>query len=417
LALLLGFAFVGAAAGGFRWLDRRLPSPYRLRDIRPAEKTVVHDAHGQAIHEFFKENRDRVPLARMPKPLVAAILATEDRKFYEHWGVDVFGILRAWTKNCAREPPPGGSTITQQLARNLFLTHDRTYKRKVQELILALRIERILEGRDPRALPEPGLLRRRRLRGPGGGHTSSTARSRPSISPSAHSSRASPATRATSTPPLPRSGAATPSRRAECHARDRSDRRAPARASRGHTDRDRGDPGLIARRSLLPPEIVRQYLIERYGGCSSRGWACVSTTLDLELQRVAEAAEQRLTELERELQSAGDPGDLPRAAPAGRGRWREAGPARLPPGRASAWTRGPGTCSRWSAAGASPRARSTAPTRPSASRVGIQPFIYGGDRQRIPRLDIVLDTPVHFQGATPDEEWRPQNYSGDFPGL
>jgi len=97
LAVLLGFCLLGVFFAGFRWVDRHLPSPYRLRDIQPPQKTVVLDINERVVHEFFRENRDVVPLSAIPKPLVEAILATEDRKFYEHWGVDVFGVLRAMT--------------------------------------------------------------------------------------------------------------------------------------------------------------------------------------------------------------------------------------------------------------------------------------------------------------------------------
>src|SRR5688572_20494474 len=142
--VVVSFVLLGLTATGFRWLERQLPSPYRLKEIQPAQKTVVYDLHGDTIYEFYKENRDLLPLAAMPKPIVEAILATEDRKFYQHYGIDFAGMVRAGVRNLKdRKVRQGASTITQQLARNLFLTHDRTWKRKVQEIVLALRIERL----------------------------------------------------------------------------------------------------------------------------------------------------------------------------------------------------------------------------------------------------------------------------------
>ena len=98
----------------------------------------------------------------MPK----AFIAIEDRRFYEHHGVDPFGIGRAFVANVLhRGVAQGGSTITQQLAKNLFLTQERTINRKLQEALLALWLERkFSKDADPRALSQPRLFRLRRLR-------------------------------------------------------------------------------------------------------------------------------------------------------------------------------------------------------------------------------------------------------------
>jgi len=121
-----------------------LPSPQKLQTIEPAVKTEVYDINGKLIHEFFKENRSLVPLNRIPRNLVSGIIVVEDRQFRKHWGIDIFGIGRAAVKNAfAGKVREGGSTITMQLARNLFLTRERTLNRKIKEAILALRIERM----------------------------------------------------------------------------------------------------------------------------------------------------------------------------------------------------------------------------------------------------------------------------------
>jgi penicillin-binding protein 1A len=138
------FLLAGVLFSAFRWASLGLPSPQKLQTIEPAVKTEVYDINRRLIHEFFKENRSLVPLNRIPRYLVNGIIVVEDRQFRKHWGIDIFGIGRAAVKNVfAGEVREGASTITMQLARNLFLTRERTMSRKIKEAILALRIERV----------------------------------------------------------------------------------------------------------------------------------------------------------------------------------------------------------------------------------------------------------------------------------
>jgi penicillin-binding protein 1A len=133
---------IGVGIGVANWLRKDLPSPTNLQTIAPPVKTLVYDRNEKLVHEFFKENRSIVPLREIPRPLVQAILAIEDRRFYSHWGIDPIRLGRALiTDIIARRPEQGGSTITQQLARNLFLTHEKTMTRKLKEIVLAIRIE------------------------------------------------------------------------------------------------------------------------------------------------------------------------------------------------------------------------------------------------------------------------------------
>jgi len=138
------FVLAGILFSASRWASKGLPSPEKLQTIEPAVKTEVYDINGELIHEFFKENRSLVPLHRIPQHLLDGIIVVEDRQFRKHWGIDIFGIGRAAVKNVfAGRVREGGSTITMQLARNLFLTQERTMRRKVKEAVLALRIERM----------------------------------------------------------------------------------------------------------------------------------------------------------------------------------------------------------------------------------------------------------------------------------
>ena len=133
---------VGVGIGVANWARQDLPSPASLQTIAPPVKTLVYDVNGKLVHEFYKENRSLVPLRQIPRAMVDAILSIEDRRFYQHWGIDPVRLLGALIQDViARRPEQGASTITQQLARNLFLTHEKTVSRKIKEAILAVRIE------------------------------------------------------------------------------------------------------------------------------------------------------------------------------------------------------------------------------------------------------------------------------------
>jgi penicillin-binding protein 1A len=141
LAVLVFLA--GSMLGAYRYFSRDLPTTARLESIEPSLKTQIFAADGTVIGEFYEQDRALVPLEEVPEYFKNAIIAVEDRKFYSHWGVDIFGIARAFLKDLiARRWVQGASTITQQLARNLFLTFDVTFQRKIKETLLAMKIER-----------------------------------------------------------------------------------------------------------------------------------------------------------------------------------------------------------------------------------------------------------------------------------
>jgi penicillin-binding protein 1A len=137
------FGSAGVVFGLAQWLRRDLPTPAQVAAIPVPVKTVVYDARGRVLHEFYRENRSPVPLRAIPRSLVNATLSTEDRNFYHHWGVDLWGVARAAVTDVLHmRRTQGGSTITQQLARNLFLTHERSFTRKLKEVALAIELER-----------------------------------------------------------------------------------------------------------------------------------------------------------------------------------------------------------------------------------------------------------------------------------
>jgi penicillin-binding protein 1A len=143
LAVVLGG---GAVAGVLWYFSQDLPSLDLLQNYQPSLVTRVYSDDRQVIGQFFIERRILTPLGEIPKPLIQAVIAVEDARFFEHPGLDVIGILRAaWTNlRHGGKKMEGASTITQQLARSLFLSSERTIDRKVRELILAYKMELVL---------------------------------------------------------------------------------------------------------------------------------------------------------------------------------------------------------------------------------------------------------------------------------
>lgn len=133
----------GISAGGLLALTRDLPQITALENFRPPAVTRVFSADQVMLAELFAERRDPVSIHQIPRMLKTALLATEDRRFYQHSGVDIKGLMRAIVKNVIKgRYAEGASTLTQQLAKTLFLTRRKTITRKVREAILALQLER-----------------------------------------------------------------------------------------------------------------------------------------------------------------------------------------------------------------------------------------------------------------------------------
>jgi penicillin-binding protein 1A len=126
-------------------LLKELPSIATLKDYRPSIATRVYSDNDELVDEFFLEDRKVVRIQDLPPLVVQAFVAAEDARFYQHRGFDLQSISRAFFKNIeAGRVVQGGSTITQQVAKSLFLTPERSYLRKIKEAILAFKIDRYL---------------------------------------------------------------------------------------------------------------------------------------------------------------------------------------------------------------------------------------------------------------------------------
>lgn len=143
---LVLFVLAGAGAGGtIYYFSRDLPSLETLGSYEPSQATRIYADDNRVIGQFFIEKRVFVPISKMPKALFQAILAVEDARFYEHRGFDWLRIIKAFVTNLENlKIRQGASTITQQLARSLFLTPERTIKRKFKEILLARKMETLL---------------------------------------------------------------------------------------------------------------------------------------------------------------------------------------------------------------------------------------------------------------------------------
>ena len=140
---LIAFAIVGAGLGVVYAHLQELPDITNLNEFKPSQATRIYDINGDLVSQLWLEQRTLVPLEKIPLSLQQAVISIEDQRFYEHFGIDVIGIMRSFITNVAhggvRE---GASTITMQLARNLFLTPERTFSRKVREALLSMQIEK-----------------------------------------------------------------------------------------------------------------------------------------------------------------------------------------------------------------------------------------------------------------------------------
>lgn len=140
--LVLTAIVIGMSVGHVLYSLWDLPEVHALEEYRPSITTRVYSDSNQLLAEFFIENRTPVRFEDIPDLLVKAVIATEDARFYSHHGLDFRGITRAILRNVrARRILEGGSTLTQQLAKLLFLTPERSYVRKLKEMVLSLKIE------------------------------------------------------------------------------------------------------------------------------------------------------------------------------------------------------------------------------------------------------------------------------------
>ncbi len=150
LAWLLGLAAAGAAAAvlavalGLAVAYPNLPDISELADYRPKLPLRVYSTEGALLGEFGEERRNLTPIEDIPRVMTNAVLAIEDSRFFQHGGVDYKGVLRAALANLGRVKSQGASTITMQVARNVYLSSEKTFTRKIYEILLTFKLEHLL---------------------------------------------------------------------------------------------------------------------------------------------------------------------------------------------------------------------------------------------------------------------------------
>lgn len=138
----LGLFGIFALVGMFFFISHDLPQINSLKDYNPPMNSRIMSRDNEVLLEIGNETRDVVPFEKMPKKVVGAFLAAEDDNFYNHEGIDYYGIMRAFIVNLKEgRLVQGGSTITQQVAKSFLLTKERTISRKIKDLLLARKIE------------------------------------------------------------------------------------------------------------------------------------------------------------------------------------------------------------------------------------------------------------------------------------
>ncbi|MBI3910110.1 MAG: PBP1A family penicillin-binding protein [Armatimonadetes bacterium] len=144
VAIVMLGAAVGIVAGAFYQMSKTLPPEQVIATFQPRRGTEIYSEDGALLAKLTAEYREPVKLARIPRYLQDAVIAIEDARFYHHGGFDIKGLFRALFQNIRGGDltHQGGSTITQQLARNIYLTQQKTVARKIKEILLAVQIER-----------------------------------------------------------------------------------------------------------------------------------------------------------------------------------------------------------------------------------------------------------------------------------
>ncbi|WP_434341310.1 penicillin-binding protein 1A [Motilimonas cestriensis] len=153
LTLFFGFAGVAAIVGMYYYIKPELPDVKTITEVQLQTPMKVYSADGLLISQFGEKRRIPLAIEDIPQQMIDAFLATEDSRFYQHPGIDPIGIVRAATVYIASgHAKQGASTITQQVARNYFLTREKTLIRKIKEVFIALHIEQLLTKEEILAL-------------------------------------------------------------------------------------------------------------------------------------------------------------------------------------------------------------------------------------------------------------------------
>lgn len=293
---LVGVALLGlgAAAGGYWYYSKDLPTVEALETYQPATVTTVHAKDGRLLGEIYEQRRYVRPLSEIPEHVQMAFVSAEDATFFEHGGVNYMGILRAIGRSVmSGSSPKGTSTITQQVAKNFLLTNEHSMKRKIKEALLSWRIESTYEKEHILFLYLNEIYLGSQAYGV-------EAASRTYFGKSVDDLTHGEAALIAGLPPRP--SGYSPHRSWES-ARKRQQYVIEQMVAKGHLTEAEGKAALAEKIEIIPrgntfleqaphfTEHARRFLVERYGEekVLNEGLS-VSTTCDLDLQKVGQEA-------------------------------------------------------------------------------------------------------------------------------
>ena len=406
IAILLGLSFsaiLGIMIGVFIALTHDLPQIRSLETFRPSSVTRIYSADKVLLAELFLEKRDPVPLSVIPDYLKKALIATEDRKFYRHSGVDLKAVLRAIIRDIrAGEFVEGASTITQQLAKTLFLTPRKTLLRKIREAFLAFQLERrytkdeILE-----------LYLNQVYFGSGAYGVESAART--FFGKPAKDLGLAECALVAGMPKLPSRYSPLINKDLSIKRRNTVLKQMKATEIITETEFNKAteEPLNLGKQNKHPieapyfVEYVKNFLEDTLGSSILyKGGLTVFTTLDFSLQKAAEhAVAKGLSELESRMKKQKIEDPAPQCALIS---------LDVQTGGILAMVGGKDFYD-------SPFNRATSARRQPGS--AFKPIVYSHAIERgFPQNYMILDAPIAFKSANQEEDWRPENFSRDYKG-
>ncbi len=400
ITIFVTAAGLGVVAGFIALHAGNLPEIKAIEEYKPSATTRLFADDGELLAEFYLENRTPVTLDRIPAHVIKAFLSSEDPRFYSHSGIDLFGVARAMLKNIvAGRVVQGGSTITQQLAKMLFLEPEKSLSRKVKEAILAMQIERRYSKNEILTL----YLNQVYL---GGGAYGVEAASNNYFGKPVNALDLAEAAMIAGMPPAPGkyspfvNVAAAKSRRHHVLKRMREE----GYISQDEMDKADKEPmttvsnRFVSAKAPYFVEYIRQRLEDKYGSTTLyRGGLNIYTTLNLKMQEEAEASMKKgLAAIAKRH---------PRKGKEIQGAFLAIEPHT---GYIKAMIGGTDYIK-------SQFNRCTQAYRQPGS--SFKPIIYAAAVEKGYRPDdVVLDVPVSYPGSKPGERWRPSNYEHKFEG-
>jgi len=394
--LLISGILAGILGGIAYWMVSDLPKVHAIEEYVPAESSKVYSADGRMLAEFYYERRTFVPSYQIPDQIKKAFVAIEDVRFYSHPGVDFIGILRALMQDIkARSMVQGGSTITQQLAKMLFLKPEKSIIRKVKEAIISIQIEKRYTKDEILGLYLNQAYFGTRAFG-------IEAAAQTYFGKSARQLSVAEAALLASLPKAP--SHYSPFK----HPQKAKERRTSVLESmlkhkfitRDQYNRAAKEPLPVSpfyRKYEAPyfVEILRQYLEQKYGTSIYTSGYKIYSTIDLNMQQIAEKA---LSNGVREIEKRRKPGvqasfvaiDI------------RTGQIKAMVGGFDFWQ--------------TQFNRATQALRQPGS--AFKPFVYAtAIEEGMTSASIINDAPISFRGAKVGERWSPKNYDGKYHGA